>query len=300
MSLKDKLENFFANTPRWALLLPIPVVAFVAATAVALGFGIGGDGSDPVTVRQRDTLSLSNLDVAPTLSSTLPPTLTPVPTPEGAVVDPFNRQECDAIRGTDYLSTGERDWYQENCNRTSDTVQSTSTGSTSGSTGSDNSYVAANESYLGDRLVIQTIGVDTTVTAAVVGTSGQMPDPVGYFNAVWYDFQNHSGVGGYRDGNLTLAAHVDCAACVDGGPGLAAFWGVSKLQPGDEATYYFSDGTVQRYVVRSVAAYSPSANWGGILASSQADMTLVTCGGTWDPVAHEYATRWAAYLDKVG
>ena len=93
---------------------------------------------------------------------------------------------------------------------------------------------------------------------------------------------------------------VDCAACHSGGPGLALFNGVSQLQAGAEATYYFNDGTVQKYVVRSVASYSPSANWGGILATSQADMTLVTCGGAWDPVAHEYATRWAAYLDKVG
>ncbi len=297
MSLQDKVRDILSTTPRWALLLPVPAVAFVAATAVALGFGIGGDSSDPVTVRQRDTLSISNLDVAPTL----PPTLTPVPTAEDAVVDPLNRQDCDAIRGTDYLSPGERDWYIENCARTSDEVVQSNTSSDGGasSAGSGNTYVAANEFYLGDRLVIPSIGVDTTVTGAVVGTNGQMPDPVGYFNAVWYDFQNHSGVGGYKDGNLTLAAHVDCATCHNGSSGTALFFGVSKLQAGAEATYYFNDGSVQRYVVRSVAAYSPSADWGGILKTSKADMTLVTCGGTWDPVAHEYSTRWAAYLDKV-
>jgi hypothetical protein len=78
------------------------------------------------------------------------------------------------------------------------------------------------------------------------------------------------------------------------------FYSVSKLAAGAEATYYFNDGTVQRYVVRSVAAYSPGANWSSILSSGNADMTLITCGGTWDPVAHEYSTRWAAFLDKVG
>jgi hypothetical protein len=289
--VQDKLRDLLANSPRWALLLPVPLVAFVVATAVALGFGIGGDSSDPVPVRERSTLSLSNLDVAPTL----PPTLTPVPTVEGEEVDPLNRKDCDAIRGTDYLSPGERTWYLDNCVRTEDHVVQSAP-----SSGSGNTYVAASEFFLGDRIVIPSISVDATVTGATVGTSGQMPDPVGYFNAVWYDFKNFSGVGGYKDGNLTLAAHVDCAVCHNGSSGLALFYGVSKLQVGAEATYYFNDGTVQKYRVRSVSAYSPGANWGAILASGQADMTLITCGGTWDAAAHEYSTRWAAYLDKVG
>jgi len=294
--LQDKLREFLANTPRWALLLPVPVVAFLVATAVALGFGLGGDEETPVTVRQRDTLSdsSSNLDVAPTL----PPTLTPVPTAEGEEIDPTNRKDCDAIRGTDYLSPGEREWYLGNCVRTTDDVAQTGTAA-GGTGGSGNTYIAANEYYLGDRLVIPSIGVDTTVTGATVGAGGQMPDPVGYFNAVWYDFANHPGVGGYKNGNMTLAAHVDCATCHNGSPGTAMFYGVSQLQAGAEATYYFNDGSTQKYRVRSVAAYSPGANWTGILATGQADMTLVTCGGTWDPVAHEYSTRWVAYLDKV-
>ncbi len=291
MKLQDKIQAFLANTPRWALLLPVPVIAFVVATAVALGFGIGGgDNSAPVPVRQRSTLSLSNSNLD------LPPTLTPVPTEVTEVVDPLNRKDCDAIRGTDYLSPGEREWYLANCIRTEDqVVQSTGGG------GSGNTYVAASEFFLGDRIVIPSIGVDATVTGATVGPGGQMPDPVGYFNAVWYDFKNHPGIGGYKTGNLTLAAHVDCARCHEGGTsGVALFYSVSKLQVGAEATYYFNDGTVQKYVVRSVSAYSPGADWGSILASNRADMTLITCGGTWDAAAHEYSTRWAAYLDKVG
>lgn len=288
--LQDKLRDFLATTPRWALLLPVPLVAFVVATAVAFGFGIGGDSSDPVPVRQRSTLSLSNLDLAPTL----PPTVTPVPTQEGEEVDPFNRKDCDAIRGTDYLSPGERDWYLGNCVRTEDHVVQNTSGS-----GSGNQYIAASEFALGDRLIIPSIGVDSTVTGATVGSSGQMPDPVGYFNAVWYDFKNFPGVGGYVDGNLVLAAHVDCAVCHNGSSGLALFYYVSSLTSGATAQYIESDGTVHHYVVRSVAAYSPGADWGSILSTSRADMTLVTCGGTWDAAAHEYSTRWAAYLDKV-
>jgi sortase (surface protein transpeptidase) len=287
MSLQDKIRDVLANTPRWALLLPVPVVAFLVATAVALGFGIGGDDtSEPVTVRQRDTLSSISAD-----NLDLPPTLTPVPTEAVEEADPTNRKDCDAIRGTDYLSPGERDWYLENCTRTTDTVVSNAP------TNSGNQYVAASEYSLGERLVIPSIGVDIPVTGAEVSANGQMPDPVGYFNAVRYKFTYHPGVG---HKNIALAAHVDCAACHNGGPGVAAFYSISKLASGANVTYYFSDGSVGKYVVRSVASYAPGANWGAILSDGQADMTLITCGGTWDPVAHEYSVRWAAYLDKVG
>jgi Sortase domain len=273
--------------PRWVFLLAVPVVAFVMATAVALGLGVGGNSSDSPPVRERSTLSATSQNVD------LPPTVTPVPTQVAEEVDPTNRKDCDAIRGTDYLSPGERTWYLDNCTRTEDVVQASTGG------GSGNTYVPASEFYLGDRLIVPSIGVDATVTGATVGGSGQMPDPVGYFNAVWYDFKSFPGIGGYVDGNLVLAAHVDCARCHNGSSGTALFYSVSKLQAGATAQYITSDGTVHNYVVRSVAAYSPGANWGSILATGQADMTLITCGGTWDPVAHEYSTRWAAYLDKV-
>jgi hypothetical protein len=280
VSLPDKIRNLLATMPRWAFLLAVPIVAFVVATGIALGIGVGSESSDPPpAVRQRSTL-------------------TPVPTEVSEVVDPNNRKDCDAIRGTDYLSPGEREWYLENCSRATDDVAQTGTAG-GGTGGSGSTFIAASEYHLGDRLVITSIGVDVTVTGADVGAGGQMPDPVGYFNAVRYKFPYHPGVGGGPEGNMAIAAHVDCAACHNGGPGAAAFYSVSKLQAGARATYYFGDGSSQEYVVRSVAAYSPGANWTSILSTSRADMTLITCGGSWDPVAHEYSTRWAAYLDKV-
>jgi Sortase domain len=289
VKLQEKLRELLSTVPRWAFLISVPVVALIMATVVALGFDVGGGDTKAPTVRERSTLSLANLD-----APDLPPTLTPVPTEVGEVVDPKNRKDCDAIRGTDYKSPAEREWYLANCARTEDTVQTNTSGG-----GSGNTYVAASEFFVGDRIIIPSIGVDATVTGATVGSGGQMPDPVGYFNAVWYDFKNFPGIGGGRDGNYVLAAHVDCARCHNGSSGTALFYSVSALKPGATAQVVFHDGVVQNYVVRSVAAYSPGANWGAILATSQADMTLITCGGTWDAAAHEYSTRWAAYLDKV-
>jgi hypothetical protein len=281
------LPEILQGLPRWAVLLAVPVVAFVLATLVA--FGLGGDDADSPTPAAPERLTVQNLDVP--ASPTAQPTTAPAP----------NRENCDEIRGTDYQSGEEREWYLANCR----SQVALATGGSGGGGGSapaaatGGGAVAAGEFALGDRLVINAIGVNATVTGATVGPGGQMPDPVGYFNAVWYDFKNHPGIGGYLDGNLVLAAHVDCARCHNGSSGLALFYHVKDLAPGTQIQYYSHDGSVTTYAVRSVHSFSPGADWGSILSTGAADMTLITCGGTWDPVAHEYSIRWAAYADKI-
>lgn len=274
--------------PRWAVLLAVPVAAFVLATVVAFGLG-GDDGDDPAPAAP-EPLTVRNLDVAPSPIATLAQ-------PTATVTVP-NRNDCAAIRGTDYLSGEEREWYLANC--LTQVAAGTGGGGGGGGATTGGGPVSAGEYALGDRLVISAIGVNATVNGAVVGASGQMPDPVGYFNALWYDFKSHPGIGGYLDGNLVLAAHVDCARCHNGSSGQALFYSVKNLAAGTQIQYHSHTGTVQTYAVRAVASYSPGADWGAILSTGAADMTLITCGGTWDPVAHEYSIRWAVYADKVG
>jgi sortase (surface protein transpeptidase) len=280
-----KLPEILQGVPRWAFLLAIPVVAFIAATAVVLSFGGDDDGSPS---RTTTPLTTSNLDVAVTPTS-LPATATAVPV--------VNREDCDTIRGTDYESPEEREWYLANC---VNLAAASGGGGGGGGAPSGGGPVSGGEFALGDRLIIPSIGVNATVTGMTVGASGVMGDPAGYFNAVWYDFKSHPGIGGYTDGNLVLAAHVDCARCHNGASGQALFYNVKNLSPGSQIQYVTHDGRTLTYAIRSVNAYAPGSNWGGILASSAADMTLITCGGTWDPVAHEYSIRWAAYADLVG
>jgi sortase (surface protein transpeptidase) len=133
---------------------------------------------------------------------------------------------------------------------------------------------------IGERLVIPAAGVNAEIWRAAV-TTGEMPDPVGYFNAVWYDFSALPGYGGHvSSGNLVLSGHVDCARCHNGGPGTAVFWSARNLKAGDTAQYYTADGRVQNYVVVSSTSYSHEANFAPIVASGAADMTLITCTGT--------------------
>jgi LPXTG-site transpeptidase (sortase) family protein len=131
-----------------------------------------------------------------------------------------------------------------------------------------------------------------------VPLSGAMPDPVGYFNAVWYDFSNWPGLGGYVNaGNLVLSGHVDCARCHNGGSGTAVFWSIRNMKIGDTAEYRTADGRTIRYTVTESKAVSKTANFEQMLASGVADMTVITCTGTF--AGGGYDQRHIVYFKKV-
>jgi hypothetical protein len=292
--------NAIRSLPRKAYFIAVPVPIFLVTVAVSLATSGGDDAPEVAFNPTVVTPSSQNIDAPATATPTVtkvPSTPTPEPT-----TPPANREDCDEIQGTAYESPEEREWYLANClNGQTATSDNTGGGGSPPSTGapSGGGAVYAGEFALGDTLVIPSLGINATVTGATVPSSGAMPDPAGYFNAVWYDFSNFPGLGGYTDGNLVLAAHVDCAACHNGSSGLALFYYIGSLVPGAQAQYYSHTGEVATYVVRSVNVYSPGTNWSSIVATSTADMTLITCGGTWDPVAHEYSTRTAVWLDRV-
>jgi hypothetical protein len=243
-----QLPSFLAGIPKTILVLvAVPIAAFVAAVGLTLGMN-GGDDNDQAVA---PTLAVS-------VSSTQPlPTANPQP-----AATPQIRTSCSAIQGTDYRSPEERLWYQQNCSSTatSSLTAGNSAGSSSstipsgGSTSAPSNppatghYVGA-EYALGDQLVIPSIGLNAAVTGMDVGADGVMPDPAGYFNAVWYNFASIPGLGGYvSGGNLVLAGHVDCARCYNGGSGTAVFWNTRNLSAGDTIQYY-SGGQVYNYEV---------------------------------------------------
>jgi hypothetical protein len=154
------------------------------------------------------------------------------------------------------------------------------------------------ETPLGDRLVIASQGIDAQVSSMVVGYDGQMPDPLGYFNAVQYDFSRIAGLGGYANvGNIVLAGHVDCGRCYNGGSGTAVFWNIPNMQPGETAQYITAAGEVKNYVVVYSQDVSPDVDWAPIVASGAADMTLVTCIGTFS--GGHYNLRHVVGLRKI-
>ncbi len=142
----------------------------------------------------------------------------------------------------------------------------------------------------GHRLVIPSLGVDAAVTARTVPESGVMGDPNGPWDVTWYDFTNFPGLGGYPGGggNSVFAGHVDY---VNVGP--AVFYGVPSLKPGDVIEVHRADGMVVRYAVDSVTSLSPSSDeWGTVFSMGpQESVTLVTCGGVFNPATRQYDTR---------
>jgi hypothetical protein len=266
------------GAPRLALAGAVFLVAFIAVVAAAGGFG-GGEDKGPTVVRG------NNLDVSPTPRSTATATAEPTSTsaPAGE-----NRADCTAIAGSEYRSDDERSWFFQNCGGAAGGPARAITGP---------APAPSAQVPTGDRLVINGVSVNASVYRATVGSNLAMPDPVGYFNAVSYDFPAGSGLGGNAEsGNLVLSGHVDCARCVNGGSGLAIFYYIRNLQVGATAQYVTASGSVVNYVVTSSYSVPASTNFIGIVASDAADMTLITCTGTFS--GGEYNLRHVVALRK--
>ena len=103
-----------------------------------------------------------------------------------------------------------------------------------------------------------------------------MPDPVGYFNFVWYDFSNFGGLGGTPgSGNYVVGCHVDSAVY-----GVVLCYYVRNLGAGAQIQLAAADGTVRNYTVVSSTSYSASTDFSGIVSAGAADLTIITCTGT--------------------
>jgi hypothetical protein len=261
--------------PRTAYFIAVPVAIFATTVAVTLATSGGDDGPKLAVNPTAAVPSTQNIDepATPTATVTKAPS-TPTPTP----VPVANREDCTEIQGTAYESPEERTWYLANClnGQTATTNNSGGSAPPSGGTTSGPPAVGAGEFVLGDRMLIPSIGADASVNGVQVPSSGAMPDPVGYFNFVWYDFSYFGGLGGYAgSGNHVVGCHVDSAIY-----GAVLCWHVRSLSAGAQIQYIKSNGEVINYTVVSSTTYSASADFTSIVAAGTADLTIITCTGT--------------------
>jgi LPXTG-site transpeptidase (sortase) family protein len=130
----------------------------------------------------------------------------------------------------------------------------------------------------GMTLVIPSIGVNAPVNTRSVGSNGQMGNPVGAWDVVWYDFSGWDGLGGYPGepgANAVFAGHVDY---IHVGP--AVFWSLRDLQPGDRVTVDTPNGAVT-YAVEWSQWTGPDVDFSQFVAKTGYDaVTLVTCIGS--------------------
>jgi hypothetical protein len=328
-------------------VLIVPVVAFAVTVGISLGTNSSDEEPAPaVNVNVASRAPLSTAVPAAPPAQQVAPTATVL----------ADRSDCATVRGTDYRSTTERDWFQKNCvdvaraapssgatssggttasaassgttNLTTSSASTTArpatttgtTSTTTGTTGTTPSSsgttaaattgsmppnpraIAGTESASGQRLVIPKASINADINVIKM-TGYDMPDPKGYFNLLTYDM---SGLGGSLGsngiagtGNLVLSGHVDCGKCNNGGPGIAVLWHVRDLGVGDTAQVYTADGKVVNYVVSSsrVLSGERSADWNNLLSAGSADMTIITCTGTF--AGGEYDKRHVVQFKRA-
>ena len=157
------------------------------------------------------------------------------------------------------------------------------------------------ESVAPVELQIDSVGVDAPIELGAV-TDGAMQDPSGPWVVSWYDQLGKIGEGG----NVVMAGHVDYYnAGPDGTPGPAVFWDVRDLPPGDIVRVVGEDGKNYEYAVQWTQAFSAAELTPDVIQqdivgdTGDETLTLITCGGDFDPATGEYLQRWVVRATKV-
>ena len=148
------------------------------------------------------------------------------------------------------------------------------------------------------RLRIPAINVDAPIGQQTVPKDGQLGDPEGPGDVVWYNFGANKGLGGVpgAGGNAVFAGHVDRN-------GYVAYAGVNYLGPGvffsldqvavGDVIEIAANGKTLRYAVVWTKQVPADTDW-NLLFSSQVlgdSITVVTCGGDFNYDTHEYTSR---------
>lgn len=139
------------------------------------------------------------------------------------------------------------------------------------------------EGRLPARLRLPSIGVEMEVEAVGDTPDGNMGAPTDPDRAGWYQFGPRPG----ERGNAAIGGHVDW----DGR--ARPFWYLRRLQEGDPVEVVSADGQLFEFQVQWMRMYDVSdAPLEEIFGSSGIpEVTLITCGGTFDHYNHAYLSR---------
>jgi sortase (surface protein transpeptidase) len=141
-------------------------------------------------------------------------------------------------------------------------------------------------------IVIPSAEVDAVVEQRRV-IDGVMQDPTGPWVVSWYKDTPRLGA----PGNTLMAGHVDYW-----GVGPSVFAKVDLLEAGDLITIRGDNGKVYTYKVKWVRLFdandAPMEELVG--ATSRRALTLITCGGKFDPAAGVYLERIIVRANYVG
>jgi Sortase domain len=142
------------------------------------------------------------------------------------------------------------------------------------------------------RLVIPAIGVRTALIRLGTTSSGSLQVPPTTAVAGWYDGSPRPG----EIGSAVIAGHVDSFR----GPGV--FFRLRLLRQADRVYVRRSDGSLVSFRVTAVREYRkdrfPTAAVYGPVPDAQ--LRLITCGGTFDPALRSYLSNVVVFAVAVG
>ena len=140
-------------------------------------------------------------------------------------------------------------------------------------------------------LTIPSIGVQTHLVDLGLTAAGTLQVPASTAVAGWYTGSPRPGA----VGSAVIAGHIDSRA----GPGV--FFRLSLLRPGDKVYVRRADGTLAEFRVTTVRQYQkddfPTAAVYG--ATPDAELRLITCGGTFDYATGSYLSNTVVYAAGV-
>jgi hypothetical protein len=140
-------------------------------------------------------------------------------------------------------------------------------------------------------LTIPAVGVHTSLIHLGLTAADALQVPSSTAVAGWYTGSPRPGA----IGPAVIAGHIDSRT----GPGI--FFRLSQLRPGDQAYVRRADGTLAVFRVTAVRSYAKDsfptlAVYG---PTPDAELRLITCGGTFDPRLGSYLSNTVVYAAQV-
>jgi len=139
---------------------------------------------------------------------------------------------------------------------------------------------------------IPAVGIEGLVVPVGKTKSGNMAVPGKYENVGWYRYGSVPG----SVGNAVLAGHLD-----NGRGSPAVFYNLKEMKIGDKVYVETGGGEKLKFMVKEIRlvdyANPPLEEIFGKVEGEM--LNLITCDGTWDPVAKIYDKRLIVFTERV-
>jgi LPXTG-site transpeptidase (sortase) family protein len=141
------------------------------------------------------------------------------------------------------------------------------------------------------KIEIESIGVSAAVETLEI-VEGAFQEPTSAEQVAWYKDTSWLG----DEGNIVLAGHLNYWGVPEG-----VFFALDTVAPGSIVEITAENGTVYRYEVTTVELLpADAASLESVTAETGGEtLTLITCGGDWDPTSQHYLHRTVVQATRI-